>query len=323
MRLRALFFFAVLSLFPGVSHALSCSISGVQPINFGNVNPLSSTGAETSMTFSYSCSKVLTDVLSAITLCFNIGASSNGQTNPHGMSFAGPPASTLNYQLYQNQAHTVIWGNQNQAGTPPPMAQIALLNLTPVTGSLTVYAKLTTPQITAAPGSYLDVFNSATASVTTNTGLALPPADCGNGTGPSFPFNVTAVVTKQCNISFVNNISIGPVTMNQSNIGSSNTLGVACSNNTPYSIGLSPSNGSTTGSGQMKTSGSGSNTDLVLYQLRSTSGQSGTPWGSITANSVNGTGTGSTTAYTVYATVPNANYAPDNYADTVTINVTY
>lgn len=321
MRLRVLFWIGSLSLFPGVGHALSCSVSGVQPVNFGNVSPLSAAGATTSMTFSYTCSKALTDVLSAVTLCFNLGASSNGQINPRNMSFSGPPPGTLSYQLYQNSGYTQIWGSQNQAGTAPVMAQVNLLDLVPVTGSLTVYARLTTPQTSAAPGNYVDRFTSATASVTINTGILLPPTTCGSGVGPSFPFTVTANVTKQCSINFVNNINMGSVTMNQSSIAANNTLGVACSNSTPYSIGLSPSNGSTTGSGAMK--GRSTNTDTVPYQLRSTSGQSGVPWGSISANSVQGTGSGSVTAYTVYATVPNANYAPDNYADTVTINVTY
>lgn len=98
-------------------------------------------------------------------------------------------------------------------------------------------------------------------------------------------------------------------------------MGVACSNNTPYTIGLQPSNGNTAGSGVM--AGTGSNTDKVPYQLSSTPGPSGTVWGNTSLNTVAGNGTGTTTTYPVYATVPSANYTPDNYADTVTIAVTY
>lgn len=322
MRLRYLFLLTGLSLSPGVSYALSCSVSNVQPINFGTINPLSTAGATTSMTFNYSCTKSLTDVLAGVTLCFNIGASAtSGQISSRQMSFAGPPASTLSYQLYQDSGYTTIWGSQYQAGTTYPVVQITFLDLLPVTGSKTVYAKLTGPQITAVPGGYQDTYTAVTASVTLNTGLALPPTTCGTTTGPTFPFTVLATVAKQCNISYANNINLGTVNATQTNITSSSTIGVACTNSTPYTVGLVPSNGNTAGSGMMKTSNT--NTNQVPYQLRSTAGQSGIVWGNTALNNVSGTGTGSTTALTVYVTVPGANYVPDSYADTVTINVTY
>lgn len=43
------------------------------------------------------------------------------------------------------------------------MVKLNLLNLTPVTGTLTVYAKLNTPQTTAVPGNYQDSYTAATA----------------------------------------------------------------------------------------------------------------------------------------------------------------
>jgi spore coat protein U-like protein len=38
---------------------------------------------------------------------------------------------------------------------------------------------------------------------------------------------------------------------------------------------------------------------------------------------VAGTGTGAAQTYTVYATATSTNFAPDSYADTVTVNVNY
>ncbi|ADO48530.1 Csu type fimbrial protein [[Enterobacter] lignolyticus] len=321
MRVRE-WLLAVLLLCPGPGHAVTCSVSNVQTINFGAVNPLSATGASTSMTFSYSCAKQVGDVLAGVNLCFNIGASAvSGQVTTRSMSFAGPPASTLNYQLYQDSGYSTVWGSQNQAGTSPPMVQLTLLDLVPVTGSLTVYGQITTPQTAAAPGNYQDSYTAATANVTVNIGLLAPPTTCGSTVATTFPFTVSAAVTKQCNISYANNVNFGAVNSTQTNLTTSNTLGVACSNNTPYTIGLQPSNGSTAGSGVMK--GTGSNTDQVPYQLSSTTGPSGTPWGNTSQNNIAGTGSGSTKPYTVYATVPGANYTPDSYADTVTVSVTY
>jgi len=274
------------------------------------------------MTFNYTCTKELGDALAGINLCFNIGASAvSGQVTPRNMSLNGTPARTLAYQLYQDAGHTKVWGSQYQSGTTFPMVQLNLLNLTPVTGSLTVSAQIVTPQTSAVPGSYQDSYTAATALVTLNPGLLFPPTTCGDTVAARLPFTVSATVSKQCNITSATNISFAPARATERNLTASNTVGVACSNNTPYTIGLQPSNGNTAGSGVM--AGTGSNTDKVPYQLSSTPGPSGTVWGNSSLNTVAGNGTGTTTTYPVYATVPSANYTPDNYADTVTIAVTY
>lgn len=322
MRLRHLLLIAAVLFCPAISHAVTCSVSNVQPINLGSVNPLSATGATSSMTFSYTCAKELGDALAGINLCFNIGASAvSGQVTPRNMSLSGDPARTLTYQLYQGANGTNVWGSQYQTGTTFPIVQLNLLNLTPVTGSLTVSAQIVTPQTAAVPGNYQDSYTTATAFVTLNPGLLFPPTTCGDTVAARFPFTVSAAVSKQCNITSATNISFTPTKATGRNLTASNTVGVACSNNTPYTIGLQPSNGNTSGSGQM--TGTGTNADKVPYQLSSTPGPSGTVWGNTALNTVAGNGTGTTTAYPVYATVPSANYTPDNYADTVTVVVTY
>lgn len=322
MRIKLWSLLGSLLLCQTVSHAVTCSLSNVSTVNFTSVNPLASSGSTTSMTFNYSCTKELGDVLAGINLCFNIGNSSvSGQVATRSMSSAGLPANLLNYQLYQNAGNTIIWGSQYQPGTTFPMVQIPLLNLTPVTGSMTIYGQVPTPQLSSVSGRFQDNYTAATSIVTLNIGLLAPPTTCGNTIVATFPFNVTAIVVKQCNINYANNINFGSVNSNQTNLTAFTTLGVACTNNTPYTIGLAPSNSNTAGSGIMK--GNGSNIDTVPYQLRSTSGLTGTAWGNTTQNTVSGTGNGSTIPYVVYGTVLSANYIPDSYSDTVTVNVTY
>ena len=268
MRLRHLLLIAAVLFCPAISHAVTCSVSNVQPINLGSVNPLSATGATSSMTFSYTCTKELGDALAGINLCFNIGASAvSGQVTPRNMSLSGTPARTLAYQLYQDSGRTKVWGSQYQSGTTFPMVQLNLLNLTPVTGSLTVSAQIVTPQTAAVPGNYQDSYTTATALVTLNPGLLFPPTTCGDTVAARLPFTVSATVSKQCNITSATDISFAPARATGRNLTASNTVGVACSNNTPYTIGLQPSNGNTAGSGVM--AGTGSNTDKVPYQLSS------------------------------------------------------
>lgn len=100
---------------------------------------------------------------------------------------------------------------------------------------------------------------------------------------------------------------------------------------TPYFIGLAPSaanGGTTTGSGAMSSvANAATNTDKVPYQLNRTSA-TGPVWGNTATdtapgNGVAATGTGLVQTFTVYATAPSANFTPDDYADTVTVNVNY
>ncbi|MXO64142.1 spore coat U domain-containing protein [Altericroceibacterium endophyticum] len=120
-------------------------------------------------------------------------------------------------------------------------------------------------------------------------------------------------------------IDLGAQAASQTDIASSGTFTVNCSNSTPYYIGLAPSNGSTSGAGELA---SGTTTDKVPYQLRSATGGAGTIWGntatsSAVGNGVAGTGEGSDQSYTVYVTVPDANFTPADYKDTVTVTVNF
>ena len=141
-------------------------------------------------------------------------------------------------------------------------------------------------------------------------------------------FQVTMTIQKACTVTAgaPSNIALGTHSATETDIAGNNTISVNCSKATPYYIGLAPSNANTAGLGAM--SGTGANVDKVGYQLRSTAGTSGTIWGntataSSVGNGVAGTGTGASQSHTVYVTVPSANFTPDTYTDTVTVNVNY
>lgn len=151
------------------------------------------------------------------------------------------------------------------------------------------------------------------------------PAAADTATGT---FQVSITIQKACTVTAgsASNIALGTVPSTATNTLGNNTITVYCSKTTPYFIGLAPSNANSAGAGAL--SGTGGNTDTVPYQLSSTAGPSGTIWGntattSSVGNGVSGTGTGLNQTHTVYVTVPSANYTPDTYTDTVTINVNY
>ncbi|WP_458071121.1 spore coat protein U domain-containing protein [Rhodanobacter sp. BL-MT-08] len=144
-------------------------------------------------------------------------------------------------------------------------------------------------------------------------------------------FQVLITITKACTVTAgsASNINLGSVAATAVNTTGSNTISVNCSKSTPYYVGLAPSNANTAGAGTMvSTTAPATNTDKVPYQLTSTAGASGTIWGNTATstavgNGVAGTGTGAAQSLTVYATAASANFTPDSYADTVTVNVNY
>jgi spore coat protein U-like protein len=147
-----------------------------------------------------------------------------------------------------------------------------------------------------------------------------------NATTATANFQVLLTITKVCSVTAGagSNINLGTVASTATGINGTNSISVTCSKSTPYFIGLAPSNASTTGAGVM--AGTGGNTDTVPYQLYSVAGT--TIWGNTATatsvgNGVTNTGTGAAVTIPVYATAPSANYSPDNYTDTVNVNVNY
>ena len=149
--------------------------------------------------------------------------------------------------------------------------------------------------------------------------------DVGATTAPG-SFTVQITVTSFCNVT-TNNLNFGSVAANAvlTTTGST-TLGVQCSDTTPYVVNLTPSNASTTGAGKM--AGTGGNTDTVGYQLNQAAGS--TPWGNQAGNHVSGTGNGSSQSITVFSSITVANTSPasgfvkpDTYSDTVNVAVVY
>jgi spore coat protein U-like protein len=149
-------------------------------------------------------------------------------------------------------------------------------------------------------------------------------------------FQVLMKINKACTVTAgaASNIQIGAVAGVDSNSGANSgnsTISVTCSKTTPYFIGLAPSaanGGTNNATGNMiSTTAPATNTDKVPYTLYQDAAF-GTIWGntatsSAAGNGKGGTGSGSAQSLTVYAQAPSANFTPDSYADTVTVNVNF
>ncbi|WP_201532222.1 MULTISPECIES: spore coat protein U domain-containing protein [unclassified Psychrobacter] len=143
-------------------------------------------------------------------------------------------------------------------------------------------------------------------------------------------FTVAMTVAKSCVVTAGDNIALTAKTDATAPIGSS-IVKVACSLDTPYSVSMTPTTGSTnTGESKGTLKGTSGNLATLDYQL-ATDAAGATPWAAgATGNATTGgTGTGTTEAknksFTVYAKVTGDKnlVLPDVYSDTVTIGVNY
>ena len=139
----------------------------------------------------------------------------------------------------------------------------------------------------------------------------------------SLKVNATCVV----NTTGASNITLGPVIAGATTTVQSGAFSVNCSNKTPFTVGLAPSNANTAGLGVL-TAPSGGTIAYQLYQ-----NTTGTIWGNTAiagnaGNGESGTGAGMATnkaqSFTAYANATGTtDVQPDTYSDTVTINVNF
>lgn len=313
----------------GSAHAqITCSGVTLSGVNFGAVNPLASQTTANG-TLNYTCTNASKNKTHSATICFNLGEPAGGQTNPRLMANG---SNKLQFQLYQDPAYTTVWGSSGFGSfrTPLVVNIAGLPGRGTQTGSATMYGQVLAGQNTIVPGAYIDTYGSGDFLMVINDVSGdTPPGTCTTGTSSSNPvssFIVSATASAQCTVAAgISPINLGTVAPTATNISGNTSISIACSNTTPYYIGLLPSNGNTTGAGVM--SGTGGNTDKVPYQLYSDAGLT-TKWGNTATatsvgNGVKGTGTGSAQSTTVYARAASADFSADTYTDTVTVTVNY
>ena len=325
-----------------VGNYISCtasvsSISGVSGniLSFGSpaqgINLLEGQIPEAKATISYSCQSFLTST-SHTRLCFNIngGNRSPSQNNPRLLTHPKRPTNTLQFQLYKPDG--TVWGSNapNSNATPYMTDKLIIGPKGTFSGQITLTAKLLNHQETASPyadGSpYEAIFNDVSASLNWNsTFWSKHPANCGTyySSNDSFPFTVQAHASPVCEFISADDIDFGTHTAGSTNLKQSGNLTVRCTNGTPYTVGLIPSNGNQEGRGEMK-SANPANADKVPYRLKK--GNSSDFWGnqsSGTGSAQRFTGDGSSQTHTISAEVQNTDYTPGEYKDKVTVDIRY
>ena len=284
-------------------------------------------------TINYTCSNTITQPLK-VRLCFNIdgGQGSTSIYTPRKMFYTQNRSQTL--QLLLLKSDNTYWGTDNTANSPSS-ASTDIMRIPAkdtVTGSMTIKARLVSVQSNIIPTttghSYLSNFINGSTALSWRAAYdtAPDPVDCGGFlTNQRFPFYVQAHVAPVCEFISADDIDFGTHTAGSTNLKQSGNPTVRCTNGTPYTVGLIPSNNNQEGRGEMKSTNP-ANTDKVPYRLRKGTYATAPFWGnkpSAPGKAQEFTGDGSSQTHTISAEVQNTDYTPGEYKDKVTVDIRY
>lgn len=334
-RLLAWALFAALLLHcPPARADTTCTVQA-NALAFGTVNATTQKDATT--TFNVTCNTAGLAVLGSarVRLCLSIGDGSGGagQYLPRRMSSG---SNLLAYQLYRDAARSQVWGATGNASVPTPTVVDLAYSVPLLGGSLTVpvtvYGRVPSGQALTV-GSYGSSFSGAAATIQ----YAFNESIIGNTTVPTtctsaitgaktasnaFLFTVSATVAPQCSTYVTSDLDFGTVTTPRitSNIDKATTIGLTCTNQTAWNIGLD-NGGNANGSVRRMRQGTSGN--YVSYELYRDSARS-LRWGNtIGTDTLTGTGNGAAQTTTVYGRVAPQSPAAGSYQDTITVTITY
>lgn len=139
------------------------------------------------------------------------------------------------------------------------------------------------------------------------------------------PLDVTATVQSSCELT-TSPVAFGsfkPAT--SGNVDAAGAVRVTCTVTTPYTVDLGTGNKSSTFDTRWMGGSNVANADTLAYNLYLDSNRTQV-WGDTTESTVHatGVGTGSQTVHSVYGRMAKSQFVtPDDYADVVTVTVSY
>lgn len=305
------------SLFWGTPAAgQSCSFS-VTGVDFGAIDILSGAPADTTATLSISCTGLL---LNTVRVCPSIGAGSGGATAAV-RRLQGPSAS-LDFQLYQNAARTIVWGS-NYWGLPgtPPTIDIPLGLGGSGSANVTVYARVMGAQAATPAATYTSSFTAADNQFWYGyTFLGIVGCDqiplLTQLETPTFA--AMAIVSDNCHVA-AQDLGFGNQGVLAANVDSSGQVSVTCTNGTPYTVALDGGGAAAPPTARKMSKGG----ETITYGIYRDAART-QPWGDTVGSMGGGTGSGAAQSLVTYGRVPaQGTPSPGTYSDTVVVTVTY
>ncbi len=311
---------------PGAVSAQICSV-GAPNASYGTVSVLNGNAADTTTSFSVSCSFGIPFASVQLCLQFPQGTPSGAGT----LRYMSSGANQAVHQIFSNSARTVVWGSWGYGGaaTFASGGVSAVINLGVIgTGStsLTVFGRFAGSQQDLPPGTY--TWTGTAPVLAYGYGSGGCGSSPGNGNDNPGTITWTAIVSADCNVS-TTPVNFGSLSTLGSTVTATGSVNVQCTRTTPYSISLG--NG-LNASGSQRRMRLGATLNYINYGLFTdaagtnawTSSTSATSCTSGTGTCVLGTGTGFSQTTTVYGRIPAQTTPPIGiYSDTVVVTITY
>jgi len=300
------------------SSTATCTITG-GTLAFGSINVLTGAAVNSTATIGISCKLGGGGKMAYV--CLNLdGGTITSTTNRPLVN----GSNKLLIELYSDPNRSIILGSS----TSPTYGSGGLLVTMPTvvadgttTANVTVYGTVLPSQQSVPTNTTGAIYtNDFTQTATSWPDKNTPTCGSGGGgsTTNSYSLIANATVTPQCSVNAPNTLNFGSFATLASAIDAQSTISVACSNQLPYTVGLSSASGSNPTS--LKMSYGQNKLAYALYQDSPRT----TPWGNAAGAWQAGLGTASSQSLTVYGRVPAQTLPPPgNYTDTVSITVTY
>ncbi len=316
MRLR-FFIFAFALLAAGPAMAQSCTFTNTG-LNWANIDLLPGTAIDLTGTLTATCTGTGNRT---IRVCPNFNAGTGGVNGTGSERYMLNGANQLRYNLYQDNARSVVWGSRTWGlGPVPPTLNVSLSGGNG-SNSATIYGRILSAQTGLPTGTYTSVFSGAH----TQVAYDYSPATCvsmGLSNVTNVPFTAQATYPATCTVT-ATNLDFGSEGVLNMAVTTTNAVSVTCSSGSGYSISLSGGNAAAVDPTQRKMA-NGGNTEFITYGIYQDLNHT-MPWGStIGSNTVAGSGNGSAQIYTAYGRVPpQTTPSAQTYTDTIIVTVTY
>ncbi|CAN0625401.1 Spore coat protein U (SCPU) domain-containing protein [Burkholderia multivorans] len=303
---------------PCRAQAQSCSAT-VSAIDFGSVSPIALGAVNTTGTVSVTCTWPLITLTPYVQVCLNLGG-----TSPRSLANG---SNALQYDLYQDAAHSLAWGSIYYGTTPVSLTLSKPLLDTSATSTVTLYGQIagnqpTVPTVNNSSTVYTQTFGGNTTSINYAFFLLGTPS-CSSMTASdgTFPFSASATVVNNCYIS-ATNLNFSATGVLNTALNATGSINARCTNGDAWRISLNGgSSGNVAGRAMQRSGGGGT----VGYQLYTDAAHT-TPWGDGTGGTAmaTGTGNGAQQVISVYGVVPpQTTPAPGSYSDTITATISF
>jgi spore coat protein U-like protein len=307
---------ALLGVLPQRASAQTCSASP-SALSFGSVSPIGLSAVAATGTISITCTWPAVTLTPSVQVCLNMGG-----TTPRYLAIG---SNQLQYNLYQDAAHSLAWGSTALGTTPISVTLNKPLASNTATTSVNFYGQITASQPTVPTSGNANTVYSQTLSQTSlNYGFFLllaPGCAALTTSGGSFGFTASATVVNNCLIS-ATNVAFTSTGVLSSALNATGAITARCTNGDAFEIALSSGSSGNVAARQMQRSGG---SGAVNYQLYTDAAHT-IAWGDGTAGTTMATGTGSGNAVsiTVYGRVPvQTTPMPGSYSDTITATISF